>query len=405
MKSESPGKKIWKRFRRNRLSLLGMILILAAIFISFFCYLFIPDNTPYANRMSLALANLSPGYEVRFIKLKKQNAEAEASFLSRVFEGVKDTYSFIPVTEFRFENSTLFYNEFMGPGSASMPDQKISLPEALYVLKTGEKQSESSTGVSFMLSSGEIENSTLDNLQLEFTKDNIVTKKFWLGTDRFGRDLLSRLLAGTRVTFGVGLIAVIISLFVGTLLGSLAGFFRGKVDQAVVWLINVVWSIPTLLLVIAITLVLGKGFEQVFIAVGLTMWVDVARIVRGQLFSVRELEFVSAGKALGFSATRIVSRHMLPNIMGPVLVIAAANFSTAILLEAGLSFLGIGAQPPTPSWGAMIKENYGYIIIPGSAHLAIFPGLAIMLLTMAFTFVANGLRDAMDSRTQFTISG
>jgi len=256
-----------------------------------------------------------------------------------------------------------------------------------------------------MLSSGEIENSTLDNLQLEFTKDNIVTKKFWLGTDRFGRDLLSRLLAGTRVTFGVGLIAVIISLFVGTLLGSLAGFFRGKVDQAVVWLINVVWSIPTLLLVIAITLVLGKGFEQVFIAVGLTMWVDVARIVRGQLFSVRELEFVSAGKALGFSATRIVSRHMLPNIMGPVLVIAAANFSTAILLEAGLSFLGIGAQPPTPSWGAMIKENYGYIIIPGSAHLAIFPGLAIMLLTMAFTFVANGLRDAMDSRTQFTISG
>ncbi|TAH37947.1 MAG: ABC transporter permease [Bacteroidetes bacterium] len=405
MKSESPGRKIWKRFRQNRLSLFGLILILAAIFISFFFYLFIPDNTPYANRMSLALSNLSPGYEVRFIKIKRQAEDEPVSFLSEVFNGVKDSYTFIPVSDFRYDKENIIYKEFMGPGAASMPDQIIGLPEAMYILKRGHKPFVSGSGLSFVLSSGQLEKSAIDNLQKEFSDNNVVTKTFWLGTDRFGRDLLSRLLAGTRVTFGVGLIAVIISLFVGTLLGSLAGFFRGKVDQAVVWLINVVWSIPTLLLVIAITLVLGKGFEQVFIAVGLTMWVDVARIVRGQLFSVRELEFVSAGKALGFSAARIVSRHMLPNIMGPVLVIAAANFSTAILLEAGLSFLGIGAQPPTPSWGAMIKENYGYIIIPGSAHLAIFPGLAIMLLTMAFTFVANGLRDAMDSREQFSISG
>ena len=128
------------------------------------------------------------------------------------------------------------------------------------------------------------------------------------------------------------------------------------------------------------------------------MWVDVARIVRGQLFSIREMEYVSAARAMGFTNRRIIMSHMLKNIMGPVLVVAASNFSTAILLEAGLSFLGIGAQPPTPSWGTMIKENYSYIIIPGSAYLAILPGLAIMLLTMAFTFVANGLRDAMDSK-------
>ena len=147
----------------------------------------------------------------------------------------------------------------------------------------------------------------------------------------------------------------------------------------------------------------GKGFEQVFIAVGLTMWVDEARIVRGQLFSIRELDYVSAGKAMGFRNFRIIGMHMLPNVIGPVLVVAASNFSTAILLEAGLSFLGIGAQPPMPSWGAMIKENYGYIIIPGSAYLAILPGLSIMFLTMAFTFVANGMRDAIDSKTQVSI--
>ena len=388
MISESPGKKVWKKFKRNRLSLLGLIIILIAVFVSFFCYLFIPDNTPNANRMNLALGNLSPGSEVQFIKLPKQYGPEQSSFLFSAFFGKKDSYNFIPIAAYRFAGRELIYNEFAGPGSQGLPDRKIDLSSVVMPSDTGN-----SSAASVSIS------------EEEFSKNNIESKTFWLGTDRFGRDLLSRLLAGTRVTFGVGLIAVIISLLVGTFLGSMAGFFKGKVDQAVLWLINVVWSIPTLLLVIAITLVLGKGFEQVFIAVGLTMWVDVARIVRGQLFSVRELEFVAAGRALGFTAGRIVSKHMLPNILGPVMVIAAANFSTAILLEAGLSFLGIGAQPPTPSWGAMIKENYGYIIIPGSAHLAIFPGLAIMLLTMAFTFVANGLRDAIDSRQQFTVSG
>jgi len=388
MISESPGKKVWKKFKRNRLSLLGLIIILIAVFVSFFCYLFIPDNTPNANRMNLALGNLPPGSEVQFIKLPKQYGPEQSSFLFSAFFGKKDSYNFIPIAAYRFAGRELIYNEFAGPGSRGLPDRKIDLSSVVMPSDTGN-----SSAASVSIS------------EEEFSKNNIESKTFWLGTDRFGRDLLSRLLAGTRVTFGVGLIAVIISLLVGTFLGSMAGFFKGKVDQAVLWLINVVWSIPTLLLVIAITLVLGKGFEQVFIAVGLTMWVDVARIVRGQLFSVRELEFVAAGRALGFTAGRIVSKHMLPNILGPVMVIAAANFSTAILLEAGLSFLGIGAQPPTPSWGAMIKENYGYIIIPGSAHLAIFPGLAIMLLTMAFTFVANGLRDAIDSRQQFTVSG
>jgi peptide/nickel transport system permease protein len=220
-------------------------------------------------------------------------------------------------------------------------------------------------------------------------------RKFILGTDQFGRDFLSRLLLGTRISFSVGFIAVFMSILIGILIGSLGGFFRGRVDDLMVWLINVVWSIPTLLIVIAITFVLGKGVVQVFIAVGLTMWVEVARVTRGQILSVRETTFVEAGKALGFNNIRIILKHIIPNIINPIIVISAANFASAILLEAGLSFLGIGVQPPMPSWGSMIKENYAYIIL-NDAYLAILPGIAIMILVLAFMLFGNALRDALD---------
>jgi len=143
---------------------------------------------------------------------------------------------------------------------------------------------------------------------------------------------------------------------------------------------------------------LGKGFWQVFIAVGLTMWVEVARVVRGQVLSIREKEFIEACKALGYSSFRILFKHIIPNIMSPVIVISAANFASAILVEAGLSFLGIGVQPPIPSWGTMIKDHYGYIIVD-LAYLAIIPGLAIMFMVLAFILVGNGLRDALDTKT------
>ena len=164
------------------------------------------------------------------------------------------------------------------------------------------------------------------------------------------------------------------------------------------WFINVIWSIPTLLLVIAITFALGRGFWQIFIAVGLTMWVEVARIVRGQIISIREKEFVEAGFALGYSNYRIITKHILPNVLSPVIVISAANFAAAILIEAGLSFLGIGVQPPMPSWGGMIKEYYSFIILD-SAYLAIVPGIAIIVMVLAFLTLGNALRDALDVKT------
>jgi peptide/nickel transport system permease protein len=193
----------------------------------------------------------------------------------------------------------------------------------------------------------------------------------------------------------VGLIAVTISVFLGLLLGSLAGYFRGTTDEVIMWFINVIWSIPTLLLVFALTLLMGKGFWQIFIAVGLTMWVNVARLVRGQVMAIRELEFIEATKALGYSHTRTIVFHIIPNILGPVMVIAASNFASAIVIEAGLSFLGVGVQPPQPSWGLMIKENYNFIIT-NNPMLALAPGIAIMLLVLAFNLLGSGLRDALN---------
>lgn len=353
----------------------GWYLILLALFVTVFAYVFIPDHTPLANRMNLSISNQQPGFKVEMLKIPKPYYNSPG-LVDGIFFGKSDAFDFIPLATYRVSDQEIFYREFTGDDDTNdVPEKKLSF--AYLGIDKGK-----------------------NDFQIN---DYLETKTFIFGTDRYGRDMFSRIVAGTRVTFSVGFIAVIISLFVGLFFGSLAGYFRGKVDSVILWLINVIWSVPTLLLVISISLVLGKGFSQIFIAVGLTMWVDVARIVRSQLFSIRELEYIAAGKALGFRSWRIIAVHMLPNVIGPVLVVAASNFSTAILLEAGLSFLGIGAQPPTPSWGSMIKENYGYIIIPGSAYLALLPGIAIMLLTIAFTFVANGLRDAVDSKTQVTL--
>lgn len=245
-------------------------------------------------------------------------------------------------------------------------------------------------------------NNQLESLALtneELVDQLISYETFWLGTDRYGRDVLSRLMAGTWVSFTVGAISIIISLLIGITLGSIAGFYRGKVDDFIVWLINVIWSIPTLLLIIAIALALGKGFWQVFVAVGLTMWVEVARVVRGQVLSLREKEYIEAGKALGYLNGRVIFRHIIPNVIGPVIVISAANFASAILVEAGLSFLGLGAQPPQATWGKMISEHKGYIIT-GDAYLAILPGVAIFILVFAFVLLGNGLRDALDTKLE-----
>jgi len=358
----SAHQHIGRRLVRNTGALFGLIVIGLALLVALTCYFIAPDSTPNANRMIVEIGGRRPGFHQQFLLLKKERTTPRPSFFQRLLSGREDEYNYIPIDSYQQQGDSLIVQKFIDEGISERQSYPVS---AL----SGPPQKV------------------------------ITTRSSLLGTDKYGRDILSRLLVGVRVSLAVGLVTVLISLTIGVLLGALAGYFRGRVDEIILWLINVVWSIPTLLLVFAITLMLGKGFWQVFVAIGLTLWVNVARIIRGQVLAMREREFVEAARALGYSHTRILFRHILPNVMGPVWVVCASNFASAIVIEAGLSFLGVGVQPPQPSWGLMIKENYNFIITH-NPMLALAPGLAIMLLVLAFNLLGNGLRDALDVKAQ-----
>ena len=323
----------WKRFKKEKMGMVSLIFLGIVLLVAVLGYLITPDKTPYCNDQHLEIALQPPGFSVYFMNMEKEPPVKKIGGFHKMLYGQPPRYNSIPI-----------------------------------------------------LNDVVVEMECIPSLQ---------KKTFILGTDRYGRDVLSQLLLGARISLAVGFIAVFIALLIGVFVGATAGYYGGKTDAALSWFINVVWSIPTLLLVIAISFALGKGFWQIFIAIGLTMWVDIARVVRGQTLALKQQDFVEAGRALGFSNFRIIFKHILPNILGTLIVLSAANFSSAILMEAGLSFLGMGVQPPIPSWGMMIKENYAYIVL-NKAYLALVPGVAIMLLVLAFMLVGSALRNAMD---------
>jgi peptide/nickel transport system permease protein len=395
----SLSKLAWRRLLKDKLAVGSMGMIAVAVVISVLGYLITPDHSPYANQQYLELTTKKPGFSVAMLKVRKNETAQNTSIFHTLLYGKTSDYTFIPFSRYHFRGADIVVEEFTGSEKYKGLEKTFSLADVVFPVSISRPGIRIvGNRLIFYDVDNRLQSQPISELQQTIVQKNIIQKRFLLGTDRYGRDVLSQLMIGTRVSLSVGFISVFISLVIGILLGALAGFFRGWIDNLIMWFINVVWSIPTLLLVIAITFALGKGFWQVFIAVGLTMWVEVARVVRGQMMSLREKEFVEAGKALGFRNFRIIFRHILPNVMGPVIVISAANFASAILIEAGLSFLGIGVQPPMPSWGTMLKENYAYIILH-YAYLALLPGIAIMLMVLAFMLIGNGLRDALDIKT------
>lgn len=321
-------------------------------------YLITPDNTKDCNRIISELANRPPGFSFTYILAGKP---LTASF-SDYFSGAPSDGTVIPC--------------------------KVTLQskDSIYYIAYAETDTKAIAKSSLIMQ---------DEERFEYRQTAL------LGTDRFGRDMLSRLIIGARVSLLVGLVSVIISLFIGTIIGMAAGYYGGRTDSILSWLIAVFWSIPTLLIALGLSFAFGKGLWQVLLATGLSTWVEVARVVRGQTLQLRQKEFILSSIITGFRPFYIMRRHILPNLKGTLTVMATTNFAAAILLESGLSFLGLGLAPPTPSWGMMVKEHLGNLVLD-NAYLALVPGLAIMALVMAFNLMSMGVRDALDSRISST---
>ena len=339
------------RFWRNPLGKASLFILFPMVVLTLLAYAWVPDSSPSANHMDLTVALLKPGSVVTELQI----GPSPSIGLNGLMVGHPQP-DVVRVTRYDVRNDTLTY---MGLGAESGMEKQQYLAGRDVVERT---------------------------------------RTFWLGTDRFGRDYLSRLVVGGRVSLAVGFGGVFLSLLLGLFLGGLAGYLGGRFDRFFMWFVQVFWSIPSLLMALAVTLALGKGMTALYLAIGLTLWVEVARVVRGQVMGIKELEFVTAARILGISTPGILMRHVLPQTWSTVIVLAAANFSTAILLESGLSFLGIGAQPPIPSWGGAVRDNYGFLIMD-KAYLALLPGFLILITVSAFMMAGQALRDALDVKS------
>jgi peptide/nickel transport system permease protein len=400
-----PSVQVFKRLMGNRLAVAGLVVIIFAIVISLLGYGITPDHTPNANDGSVQMQKKTPGFSVTILKSHKRRAIKKQNFLEFLISGQESQYKTQPIKSYSITGNTLFSVPYIREKKTNEdPLVLITCPvhnrvSDAFPYDSLKNYIVRNDTVVYLDINQQIQSISFEELKQTFEENNIEERTYWLGTDRSGRDFLSRLILGTRVSLGIGFVAVLISLILGIGFGAVSGFFGGRIDALISWLMQVVWSIPGIMLVIVITLALGDESDKnayiTFIAVGLTMWVEIARVVRGQMMVLKEKLFVHSARAFGLSNTRIIFYHIMPNMWGAIIVTATANFAAAIIIEAGLSFLGLGVQLPTPSWGMMIKESFSIIGTSNSWHLVVFPSVAISVLVLAFNLLGNGLSDAM----------
>lgn len=365
----SPAQKAWSSFRNNLPAMIGLGYLILCILVAIFANLLTPDPTRHANRQQLTLAKRPPGTQATVLLVPLESASL----------------------------ATLGQRSFLGGADPTHRPVALAEGKTLSVTETHLRYTEI-TGRKDSLSLARFGYDAIAEAAPFDWQPYVQTQTFHLGTDTYGRDVLSRLLLGARVSLAIGLLAVGVSLIFGIVLGVLAGYWGGWIDRLVMWFTSVVWSVPALLLALALSFVMAKGFTQLFLAIGLAMWVEVARVVRGQIISLREQPYTEAAKVLGMTDVRVMFRHILPNVLSPLIVIAVANFGAAVLIESGLSFLGMGIGPPVPTWGQMINEGYTYIVFSHGRWLALYPGLALIGLIVSINLMGIGLRDALDVR-------
>jgi ABC-type dipeptide/oligopeptide/nickel transport system permease subunit len=399
-----------KRLFQNKPAIFGLAIIVLSLLITLLGYHIMPDNSPNANEGAVQIQKKTPGFEVTLITINKNIEVEKVGFFEKLLLGQEKGFIQIPIDTFWFEGADIHYIQY---GKLKRKDDIPLIRATKNVFIGDSKKLPQSHGANYLVKGNnilyldaheQIQTTSIQSLKNEFLTSHVITQKYWLGTDKVGRDMLSRLLFGTRISLSIGFISVLISLLVGVSLGALAGYFGGIADKAILWLMTVVWSIPSIMLVIAISLALqSKGIWVSFVAVGLTTWVEVARVVRGQILGLKEKSYIEAARALGLSDLRIIWKHILPNLTGPIIVIATSNFANAILVEAGLSFLGLGVQPPMPSWGMMINEGFHSIGTRDSWHLIVLPSACICLMVLSFNLLGNGLRDAYDPQAKVKV--
>lgn len=377
--SRPPSYYVRQRLVRNKPAMAGLFIILFSVLVALAGYAIMPDSSPNANNGVVQLQKRQPGFTTQVLRVPTAiGEEAEVNFFEFILFGRPASYTELPIQDYTFKGDSLYAQPLRS--NNALADQV-----RVYALNG--------------FAEADAEATDRQSIKRKIERENIAQKTFWLGTDKAGRDVLSRLILGTRISLGIGFVAVLISLVVGITIGAVGGYFGGRVDDLMLFLMTVVWSVPSIMLVIAISLALdSKGVWVAFVAVGLTMWVEVARVVRGQILSLKEKTYVEAATVLGVSQRSIIFRHLLPNMLGPLIVIATANFASAILVEAGLSFLGLGVQPPAPSWGMMVNEGFQLIGAKAGLFLVLLPSISISLLVLAFNLLGNGLRDAYDPK-------